>query len=1059
MTRAATLALAILAAAAGPAIGWAAPQPGSLEDCDARVAAAPEDLASYLCYYHFARRTLDYEGARRRLERLASEEPARTHARLYLARLLSVSDVRGTTETLRGCADEYAAAGDAVGEAWARDFLAENLLRLNRPDEAEREVERAASLVPPTGDFSLLGVVRVQQAQIARLRGDDARAWSLLRSLELMPEFETQRAAPLRCRAWEVLSLLAARLGWMELSSVYARRMEDEAHAPELSQCRGLAQGRLARNAVRLAEDGRMPREEALAIVQRALEIVREEKDPVTLWSLTADEAMLLDDEAAIARLAQLERETGSPWGKRFLFGLLGTRIFASDPRRYAEAEAVLERALDVALETGHPPHVTEGFVDLALLRLDGGERDAAIDGALAALDAVERFQDLQSGERLGAIRVAGFASVYYALVNALLAGTPTAEDLERAFAVGERMRSRTLIEHLLQATGPADQESDEARRRLEVLRQISRVQIELMSAEPGEHEALTRELVRLEEEETLLRGALRGRDAALDVARPRELPPVKEIRRELLGDEALLSFLLTPRARGGSRLFVLTSTDLRTYPLVDADSIAEAARLWLLVLRREDGTDTAGAARLYRDLLQPALDDLAPGIQRLVIVPDGALHRIPFDALRPGPGAPALVERYELTLTPSAAVWLHLRRLAAEPGWANALLMADPDTPLSGTGSEDLREAWSLDVPLGRLPNARVEVHRARRALGGRAELRLGAEASEAYLAGSDLRRFGMVHLAAHAVVDERDPGRSAILLAPGSAEHDGLLQPREVIDLDFAGAAVTLSACHTAGGEVLAGEGVMGLARSFFQARASTVVGSLWPVRDRETAQLMDAFYRELARGQRVAAALAAAKRERIRAGAPAAAWAGVVALGAGSQAPWPEGTASLPSRATWVLAIVALLAAAAAAAWLLTRRRRAWPLLAAAAVLALAFVVAPLVVRRASAPPADDAFREPGGAGGVRSAIDESVPLPRAECRLRWTGAPPGTVFTVEVATEDLRVLHRAEGLESDEYLVPELALGPIAAGDTILWHVEALLPDGRRTESAMFRARLE
>lgn len=85
------------------------------------------------------------------------------------------------------------------------------------------------------------------------------------------------------------------------------------------------------------------------------------------------------------------------------------------------------------------------------------------------------------------------------------------------------------------------------------------------------------------------------------------------------------------------------------------------------------------------------------------------------------------------------------------------------------------------------------------------------------------------------------------------------------------------------------MTGEGVLGLARSFFQARASAVVGGLWPVGDRETADLMSLFYRRLAAGDEVASALAYAKRERRRDGAPWSAWAGLVVLGDGALVPW--------------------------------------------------------------------------------------------------------------------------------------------------------------------------
>jgi hypothetical protein len=118
-----------------------------------------------------------------------------------------------------------------------------------------------------------------------------------------------------------------------------------------------------------------------------------------------------------------------------------------------------------------------------------------------------------------------------------------------------------------------------------------------------------------------------------------------------------------------------------------------------------------------------------------------------------------------------------------------------------------------------------------------------------------------------------------------------------------------------------MLQGEGPLSLARAFFQAGAQVVVGSLWSLRDDEAAALVAGFYRALARGRSVAAALAEARRERMGDGAPAAAWAGLVALGDGDLVPVPRPPdAGLPARSK--LGLVALAAAAAVAAGFLSK-----------------------------------------------------------------------------------------------------------------------------------------
>jgi CHAT domain-containing protein len=203
----------------------------------------------------------------------------------------------------------------------------------------------------------------------------------------------------------------------------------------------------------------------------------------------------------------------------------------------------------------------------------------------------------------------------------------------------------------------------------------------------------------------------------------------------------------------------------------------------------------------------------------------------------------------------------------------------------------------------------------------GDRSRLLVGADATERGLKSADLRPFGLIHLAAHAVVDEDQPERTAVILAADEAGEDGLLQAREVVDLDLGGRVVVLSACRTSGGAILGGEGAMSLARAFFQAGARTVVASLWPVRDDETEALMAAFYSGLAEGRSVASALAEARRERIRAGAPAAAWAHMVAMGDGEAVMRPP---SAPARSRNLPGTLALaLGALALGVWVARRR----------------------------------------------------------------------------------------------------------------------------------------
>ncbi len=356
----------------------------------------------------------------------------------------------------------------------------------------------------------------------------------------------------------------------------------------------------------------------------------------------------------------------------------------------------------------------------------------------------------------------------------------------------------------------------------------------------------------------------------------------VAQIQADLAADEALLSFQIAETGDDGSWLVSVTQSGMHIIHLPRSPDLA-AVQVFAGLIERRDSLEAAAAEHLYRDLLEEALAALPDGIDKLVVVPDGALHLLPFGALRPSAGAEPLAARYQLTVAASAAQWRRREHAAVAPGQAPILALADPALPGSGK-----RIAQRRGRRPGRLPHARREARTAVRHLGNASRLLKGAQATEETVKRGGFAGFTLLHFAAHAVVDPEDHRRSGLLLTPGSDAEDGLLQPREILDLDFGGRVVVLSACQSAAGAA-------SLARSFLQAGARAVVGSLWRLRDDEAAAFFEAFYRHLGRGESVAAALTGAQRDRLRAAAPTAAWAGLVVLGDGEVVPLPGGRAS--------------------------------------------------------------------------------------------------------------------------------------------------------------------
>ena len=297
--------------------------------------------------------------------------------------------------------------------------------------------------------------------------------------------------------------------------------------------------------------------------------------------------------------------------------------------------------------------------------------------------------------------------------------------------------------------------------------------------------------------------------------------------------------------------------------------------------------------------------------MRSLVVVPDGPLHRLAFDALSETGGPPYVADRYSLSVVPSATIWLRLRqRSPMTPGVA----LAFANTPEGPAVAVAERRG---EVEPGHLPallHARDEAREAVDAFPRGSKLFAGAEASPEVLSGAAFAHASLIHFASHGVVNANEPDESFLLLAPGE-NGSGRLKVSDVQHFDWTGKTVVLSACDTSIGAVRLGEGVLSLARGFFAGGASSVLGTLAQVRDDEQRALFHQFYAELRRGVSVGEAMTAAKRALIRGGAPPAAWANVVVLGDATVRPravdsvWTSQTLLTGSAAGLVLLVVGL------------------------------------------------------------------------------------------------------------------------------------------------------
>jgi CHAT domain-containing protein/predicted negative regulator of RcsB-dependent stress response len=367
--------------------------------------------------------------------------------------------------------------------------------------------------------------------------------------------------------------------------------------------------------------------------------------------------------------------------------------------------------------------------------------------------------------------------------------------------------------------------------------------------------------------------------------------------------------------------LFAFTRRELRTYQLLPEDSLGPLIARFALLL--ESGADARSLGReLGAALLAPALDRLPAVVRRLVVVPDGALHRLPFDALVLPDGRHA-VERFAIATAPSATIAARLWARAPGPQATAMLVLADPRfagetrAPASGEAS---RTAVAGGDSLPRLRRSTREARAVAR-FARRATVRRREDASEAWLKHAPLTGYGVVHFATHALVDDASVANTALALAPGDGE-DGFVGPGELAQLRLAAELVVLSACRTAGGVLVRGEGVQGLATPLLSAGARAVAVTWWPVGDVATVRLVSDFYGALASGLPAADALRAAKVAALERGAPAREWAAFTLVGDPLARPPVH-----PAPATWFWLIGATLTAAAGllAVYGVARRRR--------------------------------------------------------------------------------------------------------------------------------------
>lgn len=587
-------------------------------------------------------------------------------------------------------------------------------------------------------------------------------------------------------------------------------------------------------------------------------------------------------------------REAGDRRGQATTLKTIGDIHYSTGERE--RAAACYAEALSYSRAAWDRNGETEALYSIARAERDNGKLDQALNRITESIAIIEAMRSQVVSPQL---RASYFASIHkhYEFLIALLMHLhqlhPGGGYAAAALQASENARARSLVEILLEAEAGVRLDVDPVmlERERSLQRDLNAKALYLMRLRNSEQteaaaEQVEKEVRQLTNEYEKVQTLIRSqspRYASLMQPRP---PSLEEIQAELRGDNTIL--LEYAMGEDKSYLWAVTSESFSGYELPGRARIEELTRKVYRVLTAPSGDDIAtaeartgshetywsNAAELSQILFGQVAQQLSG--KRLLIVADGALQYLPFEAL-PGPETPPdsragpaaaqddipLAIKHEVVYLPSAATLIALRREAARPKTASksVIVLADPvfdkgdarvkmAVATSDGPSVTIKSVSGPNFP--RLPSTRREAEVIVSLLPEDTRAVATDFAANREMAlSAELGRYHIVHIATHSIVNSSHPQLSGIVLSmvnEQGQEEDGFLQLHDIYGLKLDAELVVLSACNTGLGKDVRGEGLVGLTRGFMYAGASGVVASLWKVDDAATAELMTHFYKAM-------------------------------------------------------------------------------------------------------------------------------------------------------------------------------------------------------------------
>lgn len=550
----------------------------------------------------------------------------------------------------------------------------------------------------------------------------------------------------------------------------------------------------------------------------------------------------------------------------------------------YASALEVLSQAVSISeqgtsLDSFWETHATAGKAYIALKRADLARQ--ALERAIASVEGL-RSQITGSEhdvERFFEDKI----EPYHQMIGLLL----SQEDYYQAFAYAERAKARSLLDTL--QTGRIDitkaMTTDEQAREQEVRIKMNSVNADLRREKARDKPDETRlrqmypELEKARFDYETFNLNLYAAHPELKIHRGQMQPVSLNQCGELITDRrsALLEYVVTEdktylfvltgqkQMEGNSRS-LSTSPTLNVYTLnIKQKDLAHRVETFRKLVASTDIRIRKPACELFDLLLKPAAG-LLQGKTRLIVVPDGPLWDLSFQALQSEHGR-YLIEDYSLAYAPSlTALGEMSKRRSRSLHKRSAQELFAMGNPTLGKTTISTAKTIFMDERLDQLPDAEKQVEALKRLYGTtHSKTYIGADASEERFK-AEAPGYRILHLATHGILNDRNPMYSHLLLSQTerSEKEDGLLEAWELMKLDLKADMAVLSACETARGRTANGEGIIGLSWALFVAGVPTTVVSQWKVESRSTADLMVEFHRQLTKRSSLRVTKADALRE---------------------------------------------------------------------------------------------------------------------------------------------------------------------------------------------------